>query len=112
MAKNSITFEKTNNKGVIKINVGKKDYVIRNNEYFVNKAMKELRILEDADPFEALDHVFNALGYLYGADVLDEIAVENPSIDWGAFLQFSIAMASGMTKEQYEETIEETSKNA
>lgn len=112
MAKNNvINFDKTNAKGVIKIQVGKKDYVVRNNEYFVNKAMRELSKMEEDDAFEALDHVFNALNYLYGEDVVEDIAINNPSIEWGEFLRLSIAMASGMTKEQYDESIEEASKN-
>ena len=108
---NVYTFNKTNTKGVIKIEVGKKEYIIRNNEYFVNKAMKILNTMEDVEAFEILDCIFNALNYLYGEDVVEDIAINNPSIDWGEFLRCSIAMASGMTPEQYEESIKETEKN-
>lgn len=111
--KNAIVFDKFNTKGVIKIQLNKDEYVIRNNEYFVNKAIKELQKMdEDEEAFDALDHVFNALSYLYGENKVEEIAEKNPAIDWGEFLKFSIAMASGMTKEQYDEQIEEDSKNA
>ena len=108
---NTVNFNKTNSRDVVKIEINKKEYVIRNNEYFVNKALKKLKTIDEEEVLDSLDYVFDALNYLYGEDVVEDIALNNPNIDWGEFVRFSIAMAAGMTKEQYNESIEEASKN-
>ena len=110
---NAYKFDKKTSRQQVEIEIGKKVYVIRANEYFVNKAVKTLESIDpdNEDVFGSLDNVFDALSYLYGVEALEEIAEDNLDIDWGEFLKFSIAMASGLTPEQYAETLEETSKN-
>lgn len=108
---NTVNFNKTNSKDEIKIEIGKKTYVIRNNEYFVNKALRKLKAIDEGEEIDSLDCLFDALSYLYGEDAVEDIAINNPKIDWGEFIKFSIAMAAGMTKEQYDASIEETEKN-
>ena len=111
MKKEVINFNKKTTKAAIKIQVGKKEYQLRNNEFFVNKALKALQAVENAEELDALDYLFDALSWLYGKEAIEEIATENFDIDWGEFVKLSIAMASGMTKEQYDKEIDDTEKN-
>lgn len=111
MKKNAIYFEKNNTKDKVYINIGGKEYLLRNNEYFVNMAMHSLQKIEEEDAANALDNMFDALNFLYGRDNVEDIAENNMSIDWGELLKMSLALASGMTKEQYDAQVEEDAKN-
>ncbi len=109
--KNAIYFEKNNTKEKLYITIGGKEYLLRNNEYFVNMAMHSLQKIDEEEAVNALDNMFDALNFLYGRDNVEDIALNNMSIDWGELLKMSLALASGMTKEQYDEQIEEDTKN-
>lgn len=109
--KNAIYFEKNNTKEKLYITIGGKEYLLRNNEYFVNMAMHSLQKIDEEEAINALDNMFDALNFLYGRDNVEDIALNNMSIDWGELLKMSLALASGMTKEQYDEQVEEDTKN-
>lgn len=99
--KNIVKFTEKKDRGITLIKLGGKEYKIRKNEYFINKATKIINSISELEEFEALDAVFEALSALYGRDVVEEIAENNEDIDWGEFLTFSITMALGADEEGY-----------